>query len=379
MLRYKKTFSKALLAAVLAVGVIPTACGFDRTLSIDWTLGEADSIARVRSLAVDALRQRAMDHVGKIVESTATLSDGQLTEDVRLIGVALVQATETVWEVIPGKPPVLRVQARIVVDESELARRAEAIRTDHVKASELRRLREDNHRLRSSLLDLHRRIKGQGGRDLIDITTREALLLGEIQANLDSVSQVFKPGELNQMAFQDRERWSVERAYIDTTVVPFLMTPKAAIHVSNVQLADGNTVAVVFSLKWEYDFERLVQLWARYSAQMPTYLPNFEREYVIHNPTETSVNPPPFGVRAFDRLNQVRPVLILSMAGRSLRFPITRNESKRISILKGSVSPLQLTMSQTQADMAQWFTARVDATVDGEQLSTPIELSVTRR
>jgi hypothetical protein len=243
-------------------------------METDWPMGENESRARARELALESLRTRASSAVGVIVESSTSLRSDKLNEEIRTVSISMIQVedvSDSVKVDATGKA-ILHVSARLVVDETELQRRAEAMRTDVVKLREIRRLTDENEILRDGIASLRKSMasaaRPYGPNDLL---AQEQDLLDKLRGNYTDVGSTFMPGTLVELAKSDRDGWAAERLSIDALIVDEMLNSPVQVRLMGVEQTEGSYVAKV-NVAWKPNFAALNKSLSRYFWSVNTIL-----------------------------------------------------------------------------------------------------------
>lgn len=228
-------------------------------MEIVWPMSETESWSRARELALDAMRTKASNAVGKIVESSETLRDDKLSEEIRTIGVSMVKledVRDTVKVDSSGRL-ILSVTANATIDDSELGRRAAAMRQDTDKTKAVRRLTDENASLRQQLTELRIQSGTAPSRAQAVIFKREVEILDQLKNNDTAVGSTFAPGALFSMASQDSDGWAKEKTRIDADIFgELLRSPVAASLIAMENDEEDNIVAKV-QVSWQPNMEML--------------------------------------------------------------------------------------------------------------------------
>jgi hypothetical protein len=122
-----------------------------RQVTTTITLGDGDSMARARTLAVERMRLEASAEVGALVATTAQLQDDRYSEQIKTLSVAFIKVNQVAESVsVDGQGrPALTVTARVDVDQGAVAQVLSNWSRDEAKSREIVRLQEENARLQS--------------------------------------------------------------------------------------------------------------------------------------------------------------------------------------------------------------------------------------
>lgn len=311
-------------AAVCLLALVPVAQAavWRERMVVELPIGERDTRSRVRDGAIEEMRLRASRKVGTIVESSLR-SDGQkVTEELKMVGVSLVQVDEVVEQVrLDAKGAMwLEVRANVTVDESELERRAAAMRVDVDKARKIRQLSTENDTLRRSLESIATSLRQKGSAsDAADLLRRHAELTAALNDNKVQVGNAFAPGLIVDLSRQDAQGWAqVERALKEGVFEQIMASPVQAQIVRVEEAANGYTAMV--RVGWEVDLNAVSKVMQTQlnDAEVQRYQPTIEASWYRNNSSGKTM----YSQRAFQYLAGHRLAVEFDLGGRSFTAPV---------------------------------------------------------
>ena len=260
----KKTLPHLVFALIFVPGV--AVADWIKQLDINYVMGDGENRIGARQAAIEQLKSKASHQVGTYIQSTTSLRDGKLTENIQVLSASLVKVSNVSEKLSINQAGqgVLSLVATITVDEKELARRIELLQMDSAKANQIERLRADNLELRNTLTQIRAQLTQEP-----DPATAARLLsmqddaLKHIDKNGKAVSQIFERGTLIQMATSnsvalDAAKQSLE----DSFFVPVMSSPVSAV-IQSVQ-ADGDGYVSKVRLTWDINEKALYPVLVRY-------------------------------------------------------------------------------------------------------------------
>lgn len=218
-----------------------------------WAMSEHESRSKARELALEAMRLRAANAVGKIVEATTTLKDGKLKEEVRTVGVSMVRLTQVTDSLQLGADGrgLLRVSATVDVDETELIRRAQQMNQDRDTARQVSQLQAENEKLRRNLGALSTTLKAASTTaDVVPLLKQQQELMAALRRNESNIGNTFTPGTLLAMANQDGESWQRDREQIDERVFEALLAMPVQARLVGVERLGGDRYQARVQVGW---------------------------------------------------------------------------------------------------------------------------------
>lgn len=124
-----------------------------RPMNMTITLGDGDSIARARTMALERIRQEASAAVGALVATTAQLQDDRYSEQIKMLTVAFIKVNQVVESISVNDQgrPVLKMTALVDLDQGAVAQVLNNWSRDEAKSREIVRLKEENARLQLAM------------------------------------------------------------------------------------------------------------------------------------------------------------------------------------------------------------------------------------
>ena len=318
--------------ACLACG---TALAWTQKMEVVWPMSENDSRARARDLALDAMRTKASNAVGKIVESSETLRDGKLTEEIRTVGISMVKledVRDTVKVDASGRS-ILSVTANATIDDSELGRRAAAMRQDIDKTKAVRRLTDENASLRQQLVDLRSQPGAAPSRaQAVDIQKREVEILDQLKSNDTAVGSTFAPGALLSIATLDADGWEKEKAKIDTDIFGELLRSPVQVKLLGVK-QDGNKYLARVQVGWQPNLNSIYRILKRnFELEPPSFgkqeiSKGISKGLIIYDKNRFSEKTS-YSNRAWTYLSEHSIWIEIAVAGTTRRMPVLNKETE---------------------------------------------------
>jgi hypothetical protein len=328
-----------LAIGVQCVAYAQSVSTFSQPFEAKVVLGEGDSRAKARELAIDQIKRIAGAAAGSVVESVTALNDNKLTEQIRLISVSLVKL-DSIKEslIVEGGNAALKVSATATIDKSELDRLAKELRQDSEKAKAIAKLQADNQALRQELAkvttDLQKRSSLPSADDL---GQRQTKILAALASNEGKVLKVFEKGALLALANRDAEAFDSVTSDLENQVFrPMLQTKITAEVGSVVKTSDRYTVAV--KLGWNMPIETYVGVLKKYMREpansgssswdpyankpvKPVYA-EFTRWTVAQNVAPTEIGP-----RTWNYLVARKVIAVIKAGGVTKEFQLFGSDS----------------------------------------------------
>ena len=261
------TNNKSAYGLILALfAVAANAEIWQEAMHAEMALGDRDTRIAVRAAAIDDMRVRASQKVGMIVESSMQLSGNNLTEEIKTVGVSLVKIDKVTDEVKLQTDGSLRlyVSALVTVDESELDRRASAMRMDAEKANKIKQMTAENEVLRRSLTDITRMLAQQGNvAATADLLRQQAKILDGLSSNQDRVGQTFEQGSLLKLARSDAQAWQAIQTELETGIFERILAAPVTAKIVRVEDVQQD-VRVLVQIGWKIDLDSIRRMLEQY-------------------------------------------------------------------------------------------------------------------
>lgn len=313
-------FILAALLGLLALASAP-AKAWTQRMEQTWALGEHESRAKARELALEALRLRAANAAGKIVEATSVLKDGKLREEVRTVGVSMVKVSEVrdSVQVAPDGRTELLVSALVDIDESELQRRAQQMRQDRDTARQVGLLQAENEKLRKGLVDLSAALRAaSSATDVVPLLKQQQELMTALRRNETHIGNTFSPGSLLALAEEGDRAWERDRQEIDEKVFDALLALPVAATVRGVERQANGALQAQVQVGWSLPAEQIWAVWAKHIQQRYR-----SKDRISFHGFETKVGLNADLVRSYLMEHSVE--LRLDLGGAQTRLPVMFN------------------------------------------------------
>lgn len=163
-------------------------------------LGERDTQAAARELALTKIRDKAVEEAGAFVYLSRShrANDDRFTDQVRLVssGLVTVRVLREGFDLNPSGVLSYKVTADAVVDQSELDRRIRRFENDSKVAEELSRLAEANRKLAAELRATTHAGGAKDGLEAARRRVRSLELIQEVERLRATAANVLAPGAL---------------------------------------------------------------------------------------------------------------------------------------------------------------------------------------
>ena len=235
---------------------------FTGPFSTEYVLGDGETKAVARLVAMDQLKTAAAAKAGSYVQSMTVLDNSKdLKESVEVLTASVVRLSDVKEQstVNATGQLVLRLYATATVDEAELGRRVKALREDRAKGKLLERVQSENAMLRRDLEQIR---LFQGRRTdptaAFDFLRHQAEALKEIDDNGAAVEAVFAPGSIILAADEDEEKFAAAKRTVDHMVIDAVMGSQVNIAMDGAERVGGQYV-VRASLVWKFNADELAR------------------------------------------------------------------------------------------------------------------------
>lgn len=220
-----------------------------------YSLGENESRASLRKVALEDARRRASNEFGAVVLTRQELRNEDLAEQTKLVSAGLVKLQVESERVLAREGGIsVEFRIRAEIDDSELDHQLAAMREDVRKSDLVLRLSRENAEMRRRLIEL-REVLGSASEERIAQETLLQLngLLNELAKNGSEMTAVFERGALTMAAEAADSR---TRELLESTFLRPLMASRLEMQVLTGSV-QGNVLKVPVRLKWAFDVNQM--------------------------------------------------------------------------------------------------------------------------
>jgi len=193
------------LACVVSTGVllslssISSYANQSQSYTIDYALGDNDSHASAREIALHKVRLLAIQKAGKYVQGDERLNQGQLSQNIRILGATVVSISDIkeTYSIGEHNQSTLHLKATAVVDDAQLKKRIIAIQGDADQRSRLAQYESDLESIISRFQTLAEK-KADNKQDIDAIIAERNALILNLHATLKAANLEFSQGFIFQ-------------------------------------------------------------------------------------------------------------------------------------------------------------------------------------
>lgn len=320
MLRVAKS-GLYMLAALLVFVALPARAEWSKSFEVGYIMGDGDNRASARQAALEQIKLKASGEAGTYILSTTTLREnGDLTENIQIIGASLVKIVESEesLSVNQSGQAVLLVKATTSLDERELTRRVELLQQDKEKARQVKLLQAENEVLRGDLAQIRNALAAKSDPSKIaGLLSRQDSTIKRLEDNGRTLTLVFERGALLKMASHSSDAYEKAILALDGQFfAPIMQSPITAV-IESVEASVDGYVALV-RVGWSVDAKRARSVLARYLRVTPA------GGNVLVSAFENlqGKGPSALSERIYQHLVEKGVDLQLQIAGKSVRLPM---------------------------------------------------------
>jgi len=193
------------LACVVSTGVLLSLSSMSsyanqsQSYTIDYALGDNDSHASAREIALHKVRLLAIQKAGKYVQGDERLNQGQLSQNIRILGATVVSISDIkeTYSIGEHNQSTLHLKATAVVDDAQLKKRIIAIQGDADQRSRLAQYESDLESIISRFQTLAEK-KADNKQDIDAIIAERNALILNLHATLKAANLEFSQGFIFQ-------------------------------------------------------------------------------------------------------------------------------------------------------------------------------------
>ena len=311
------------VATLAFLFVSANAAAWEKEVSIEYVLGDADSRLTAREAAYEALKVEAAKSAKTYVQTTQTLDNEEFVESIEVLGASMVKLEDAEETFLgdKGRNGVLVVSATAVIDESELEKRVSQLQSSSAKVRSLRALGSENERLRSELEILRLQLQNRkiSPDELPELLDRQNKARQELENIGKQVNAVFERGTLIEMAGNTEKELSMIKGILTRQFIDIIRSYPYQASISKVQEIN-DAYEVFVDLKWSFK-EQQYQM----KQILDPFLTGYWRKDHLQIPTWANINnrgPHKFSDRIMDWLSNHEVVLNVQLGGVSKVIPI---------------------------------------------------------
>lgn len=236
-----------------------------------YVMGDADSRNSARQASFEQIKIEASNEAGTYVLGKTTLhSNGDLSESVQVISASMVRVfpyEETV-SINEAGQSVLNITAMAVLDDSELAKRVQAIYEDKEKSRLIRMLQVENESLNNNLAQFRKALSSSvstvSTEEIIQLLARQAKAMRKLSDNENAITLVFERGTLLEMAIKNTAAFDSAKYELNDRFYNVLLNSQVTTKIESVEaMKDGSYVANV-RVGWGFNSKDIFQVLASY-------------------------------------------------------------------------------------------------------------------
>lgn len=223
--------------------------------TVTWRMGEQESLAASREMALQKARLMASEKAGSIVQTVSTLDGDQLKETVKVItlGAMRLLRMEERLGVDAAGGPILTLTAEFEFDHQEVKRRAELLATDVDRAKRLQDVIRRNQELE---LALTQKQSPRDERTLPPSALRSDAVLTQISSVRQRARGVFVRSDLEEMAAASTAVAEAAAGQVQSEVLDVIFNGSYSAVLVSAERRGADLFAMV-RIKADYDYKRM--------------------------------------------------------------------------------------------------------------------------
>lgn len=184
----------------------------------EYVMGDRDSKADARRIALEHAKLLAVEQIGTYLESETVVQDSQVTKDeIRTYASAIVKTIvlSENMRVLENKTTMFSLNIRANVDISVLENKIKEIKSDTKRSQQISSLQLENIRLLKELESLSTRLKSEPAGQYRNLIQERENVLEKLEKNQNSIRIAFEKGTLLNLAFKNRDELGESKRNID--------------------------------------------------------------------------------------------------------------------------------------------------------------------
>lgn len=218
----------------------------------EYVMGDRDSKADARRIALEHAKLLAVEQIGTYLESETVVQNSQVTKDeIRTYASAIVKTVvlSENMRLLENKTTMFSLNIRANVDISVLENKIKEIKSDTKRSQQISSLQLENIRLLKELESLSTRLKSESAGQYRNLIQERESVLEKIEKNQNSIRIAFEKGTLLNLALKNRDELEESKRNIDEALqfiadntVPTLGEPQIR--------SRGNMSDLVLNVSW---------------------------------------------------------------------------------------------------------------------------------
>ena len=181
-------------------------------------MGDRDTKADARRIALEHAKLLAVEQIGTYLESETVVQKSQVTKDeIRTYASAIVK-TKVLSEnisLLENKTTIFRINIKANVDIGILEKKINEIKSDNKRRDQIASLQIENIRLLNELENLSTKLKSEKAGQYRNLINERENVLEKIVKNQNSLSIAFEKGTLLNLAIKNMDELGESKRNID--------------------------------------------------------------------------------------------------------------------------------------------------------------------
>ncbi|WP_166255913.1 hypothetical protein [Marinobacter salicampi] len=265
-----------ILFAILASAFLATntAWGWEKNVTVDYALGDADSRITAREAAYEALKVEAARSAKTYVQTTQTLKNDELSESIEVLGASMIklQGVQEAFDGAKSRNGILTVAGTAVIDEGELKARVAQLQGSSEKAGSMKALTAENKRLRQRLEDLRLDLQSKriSAQQIPSVLEQQNKAREELEVVTRKINSVFEKGTLLEMASSSESELQSIKDELTDSVLSVIQNADYQVSIEDVRQT-GDAYTVLVDLRWNLPETALSTALGKYLKTTKSY------------------------------------------------------------------------------------------------------------
>ncbi|MEI8226490.1 MAG: hypothetical protein WCG82_11255 [Bacteroidota bacterium] len=218
----------------------------------EYVMGDRDTKADARRIALEHAKLLAVEQIGTYLESETVVQNSQVTKDeIRTYASAIVKTIVLSEDVrlLENKTTMFSLNIKANVDISVLEKKIKEIKADVKRSKQIASLQSENIRLLKELENLSTMLKSETAGQYKNLRQERENVLEKLEKNQNSIRIAFEKGTLLNLALKNRDELGESKRNIDEALQ--FIADNTVFTLGEPQIRNkGNKSDLVINVEW---------------------------------------------------------------------------------------------------------------------------------
>lgn len=184
----------------------------------EYVLGDNDTKAEAKRIALEYAKRNATEMIGTYLESSTVVRNSKLESDeIRTYSSAIlkINVISEDMHLLENKATIFSIRIKASVDTSVLESKIKELRVDTKRKHEIAKLQTENLTMLKELEELSKQLKNSKGDIYRKLREQREGIFSKLDSNQKVIKLTFEKGALLTLAMNNKENNEMYKAYID--------------------------------------------------------------------------------------------------------------------------------------------------------------------